>query len=67
MSKTIDNDIPHTDVCPGFPSASRFLLQAVRDVGADTSSMHGYEEVVLIDAMGRHAGWLTAATLLARS
>ena len=67
VPKTIDNDIPHTDVCPGFPSAARFLVQAVRDVGADTSSMRGYEDVVLIEAMGRHAGWLTAATLLART
>jgi ATP-dependent phosphofructokinase / diphosphate-dependent phosphofructokinase len=67
VPKTVDNDIPHTEVCPGFPSAARFLVEAVRDVGADVASMHGYEDVVLIETMGRHAGWLAAATALARS
>jgi ATP-dependent phosphofructokinase / diphosphate-dependent phosphofructokinase len=67
VPKTIDNDIPATDVCPGFPSAARFLIEAVRDVSADVASMRGYEDVVLIEVMGRHAGWLAAATLLARS
>jgi ATP-dependent phosphofructokinase / diphosphate-dependent phosphofructokinase len=67
VPKTIDNDIPHTDVCPGFPSAARFVVDAVRDIGADVASMRGYEDVVLIETMGRHAGWLAAATTLARS
>jgi 6-phosphofructokinase 1 len=67
VPKTIDNDIPHTDVCPGFPSAARFLVDAVRDIGTDLASMRGYEDVVLIETMGRHAGWLAAATALARS
>jgi 6-phosphofructokinase 1 len=67
VPKTIDNDIPGTDVSPGFPSAARFLIDAVRDVAADVTSMRGYEDVVLIEAMGRHAGWLAASTLLARS
>jgi ATP-dependent phosphofructokinase / diphosphate-dependent phosphofructokinase len=67
VPKTVDNDIPHTEVCPGFPSAARFLIETVRDVGADVASMHGYEDVVLIETMGRHAGWLAAATALARS
>jgi ATP-dependent phosphofructokinase / diphosphate-dependent phosphofructokinase len=67
VPKTIDNDIPHTEVCPGFPSAARFLVDAVRDIGTDVASMRGYEDVVLIETMGRHAGWLAAATALARS
>jgi 6-phosphofructokinase len=66
VPKTIDNDIPCNHVCPGYPSAARFLIEAVRDIAADVSSMHGYEDVVLIEAMGRHTGWLAAATLLAR-
>ena len=66
VPKTIDNDIPGTDVSPGFPSAARFLIDLVRDVGADVTSMRGYEDVVLIEVMGRHAGWLAASTLLAR-
>jgi 6-phosphofructokinase len=67
IPKTIDNDIPLTDVAPGFPSAARFVVDAVRDVAADVASMRGYEDVVLIEIMGRHAGWLTAAAMLARS
>jgi ATP-dependent phosphofructokinase / diphosphate-dependent phosphofructokinase len=67
VPKTIDNDIPATDVCPGFPSGARFLIEAVKDVAADVTSMRGYEDVVLVEAMGRHTGWLAAATLLARS
>jgi ATP-dependent phosphofructokinase / diphosphate-dependent phosphofructokinase len=67
IPKTIDNDIRQTDVCPGFPSAARFLIEAVRDVGADVASMRGYEDVVLIETMGRHTGWLAAATVLART
>jgi 6-phosphofructokinase 1 len=66
VPKTIDNDIPHTDVCPGFASAARFLVAAVADIGADAASMRGYEDVVLIETMGRHAGWLAVATALAR-
>ena len=67
IPKTIDNDIPDTDVAPGFASAARFLIETVRDVTADISSMGRYEDVVLIEAMGRHSGWLAAATLLART
>jgi 6-phosphofructokinase 1 len=67
IPKTIDNDIPCTDICPGFASAARFLIESVRDVSADISSMGRYEDVVLIEAMGRHSGWLTAATLVARA
>jgi 6-phosphofructokinase 1 len=66
VPKTIDNDIPHTDICPGFLSAARFLSEAVRDVSDDVLGMRGYEEVVLIETMGRHAGWLAASAPLAR-
>jgi 6-phosphofructokinase 1 len=67
IPKTVDNDVPGTDVCPGFPSAARFLVHAVRDIQIDATSMTGYEDVVLIETMGRHAGWLAAATTCARS
>ena len=66
IPKTIDNDIPCTDVTPGFPSAAQFLIEAVHDIGIDAASMRGYEDVVLVETMGRHAGWLAASTLLAR-
>jgi ATP-dependent phosphofructokinase / diphosphate-dependent phosphofructokinase len=67
VPKTVDNDIPRTDLCPGFPSAARFLVEAVGDIAADAASMRGYEDVVLIETMGRHTGWLAAATALART
>jgi 6-phosphofructokinase 1 len=66
VPKTIDNDIPHTGICPGFLSAARFLCEAVRVVADDVLGMRGYEEVVLIETMGRHAGWLAASAPLAR-
>lgn len=66
VPKTVDNDIPHTEICPGFLSAARFLCEAARDVADDVLGMRGYEEVVLIETMGRHAGWLAASARLAR-
>src|SRR5215213_1270018 len=67
VPKTVDNDIPYTDACPGFASAARFLVDAVANVGADVASMRGYEDVVLIETMGRHTGWLAVATAFART
>lgn len=67
LPKTIDNDIPGTDLCPGFPSAARFVADTVRDIAADVDSMRGYEDVVLVEVMGRHTGWLAASSLAWRS
>lgn len=66
VPKTVDNDVPRTDICPGYLSAARFLRESVRDVSDDVLAMRGYEEVVLIETMGRHAGWLALAAVLAR-
>ncbi len=61
IPKTVDNDIMETDHTPGFPSAARFVAHAVRDLAADLSSMRNFEQVRVIETMGRNVGWLTAA------
>jgi 6-phosphofructokinase 1 len=66
IPKTIDNDIVGTDVCPGYGSAARFVAQTVHDVGLDLCAMRGFDDVAVIEVMGRHAGWLAAAAALAR-
>ena len=63
IPKTIDNDLVHNDHTPGFPSAARFVAQAFAGVNLDNAALPGvYVGVV----MGRHAGFLTAASALAK-
>lgn len=64
--KTVDNDLAGTDHAPGYGSAARWLAQNVLDSGRDLYTMRGFDQVKVIEAMGRHAGWLTAASSLAR-
>lgn len=64
IPKTIDNDLPCTDHCPGFGSAARYIAQSAADLGSDIRSLP--TPVSILEVMGRDAGWLTAATLLAR-
>ncbi len=66
IPKTVDNDLAYTDHCPGYGSAARFVAHAVRDSGMDTESMGPSSPVKIVEIMGRNAGWLTAATALAR-
>jgi ATP-dependent phosphofructokinase / diphosphate-dependent phosphofructokinase len=66
VPKTIDNDLPGTDHCPGFGSAARFLAQATQDAGLDTEAMRASDPIKIIEVMGRDAGWLAAATILGR-
>ena len=63
IPKTIDNDLVHNDHTPGFPSAARFVAQAFAGVNLDNAALPGvYVGVV----MGRHAGFLTAASAMAK-
>jgi 6-phosphofructokinase len=62
----VDNDLYGTDHCPGYPSAARFVATAMRDTGRDTEAMGPASPVKILEIMGRNAGWLTAATALAR-
>ena len=63
VPKTIDNDLCVTDHCPGYGSAARFVASAVMGDNEDNRSLGGVKIDVI---MGRHAGWLTAASTLAR-
>ncbi|MFA9375536.1 MAG: 6-phosphofructokinase [Lachnotalea sp.] len=65
IPKTIDNDLVHTDHTPGFGSAAKFVATSVREITMD-ASIYDTKSVTIIEIMGRHAGWLTAASVLAR-
>ena len=64
IPKTIDNDLAGTDHCPGFASAAKYIATSVMEVYCDA---HVYDTgmITIIECMGRHAGWLTAAAALA--
>ncbi|MBI5726078.1 MAG: 6-phosphofructokinase [Planctomycetes bacterium] len=63
IPKTIDNDLRVTDHCPGFGSAAKFVASAVMGDDRDCASLPGIKIDIV---MGRHAGWLTAASMMAR-
>lgn len=63
--KTIDNDLIMTDHTPGFGSAARYVASTVREIVID-ANVYETKSVTIVEIMGRHAGWLTAASALAR-
>lgn len=63
--KTIDNDLVHTDHTPGYGSAARYVAATVREITLD-ANVYEKKSVTIVEIMGRHAGWLTAAGALAR-
>ena len=65
IPKTIDNDLVLTDHTPGFGSAAKYVAASVAEIGIDASAYEA-KSVTVIEIMGRHAGWLTAASVLAR-
>lgn len=66
VPKTVDNDLVITDHCPGYASAARFVANTVRDTGFDTESGYLSTPVKIVEMMGRHAGWVTAAAVLGK-
>ncbi|MBL9135231.1 MAG: 6-phosphofructokinase [Verrucomicrobiales bacterium] len=67
VPKTIDNDLPHTDHCPGYGSVIKYNSTTVMEVGFDVSSMATDDgSCCIIEVMGRAAGWITAGTVLAK-
>lgn len=64
--KTVDNDIVGIDYSPGFGSAAKYIAQTVRDISFDLASMKTFEQVRIIEVMGRSVGWLAAASSLAK-
>jgi 6-phosphofructokinase 1 len=66
VPKTIDNDLPVTDHCPGYGSIARFVATATQDSGKDTEAQATIYPVKVIEVMGRNAGWVAAASWLAK-
>lgn len=66
IPKTIDNDLMMIDHTPGFGSAAKYIATSVREIAMDTY-IYNMDTVVIVEVMGRNAGWLTAASVLARS
>lgn len=65
IPKTIDNDLVCTDHTPGYGSAARYVANTVREIIYD-AEVYDSKSVTIIEIMGRHAGWLTAASVMAR-
>src|SRR6187455_2704052 len=68
VPKTVDNDLPITDCCPGFGSVAKYVAVSIREAGYDVASMAKTStKVFIMEVMGRHAGWITAALGLAQT
>jgi len=66
VPKTVDNDLPLTDCCPGFGSVAKYVAVSIREAGYDVASMAKTStKVFIMEVMGRHAGWIAAAGGLA--
>ncbi len=66
IPKTVDNDLPFTDTCPGFGSVAKYIAASTREASFDVQSMcETSTKVFVIEVMGRHAGWIAAAGGLA--
>lgn len=66
IPKTIDNDLPVTDHCPGFGSAAKYIAASLKEVIRDNEAFEGKTKLILVEIMGRHAGWLTGAAGLCK-
>lgn len=67
VPKTIDNDLPITDHCPGFGSACKYIATTLREIIQDNNCYGNTKPTVaIVEIMGRHAGWLTSAAALAK-
>lgn len=66
IPKTIDNDLPATDHCPGYGSTARFIAQTTQEASLDTQSMKLVDPFKVIEVMGRNSGWLVAASALGK-
>lgn len=66
IPKTIDNDLPLTDTCPGFGSVAKYIATSTREIGYDLASMAASStKIFVLEVMGRHAGWIASAAGLA--
>lgn len=66
IPKTVDNDLPITDNCPGFGSVAKYIAISTLEAGLDVASMYATStKVFIMEVMGRHTGWIAAASGLA--
>ena len=66
IPKTVDNDLPYTDNCPGFGSVAKYVAVSTKEASLDIASMcESSTKVFILEVMGRHAGWIAAAGALA--
>ena len=67
IPKTIDNDLPVTDHCPGYGSSAKYIATSMKEIIRDNES-YGVSKptICIVEIMGRHAGWLTAAAALSK-
>ncbi|MEZ5560690.1 MAG: 6-phosphofructokinase [Pseudomonadales bacterium] len=67
IPKTVDNDLPLTDCCPGFGSVAKYVAVSTREAALDVASMcETSTKVFILEVMGRHAGWIAASGALAQ-
>ncbi len=66
IPKTIDNDLAYTDHTPGYGSAAKYIASVIKEIILDTDT-YTTDSVTIVEIMGRNAGWLTAASALARA
>lgn len=67
VPKTIDNDLPITDHCPGYGSAAKYIATSMKEIIRDNASFGAQKPTIcIVEIMGRNAGWLTAAAALSR-
>ncbi len=67
IPKTVDNDLPVTDFCPGFGSVAKYVAVSIQEASMDIESMcESSTKVFIMEVMGRHAGWIAAAGALAQ-
>lgn len=66
VPKTIDNDLPVTDHCPGYGSVIKYLATTVRETACDSEAMGQGDLVTILEVMGRSAGWIAAGAALAK-
>jgi ATP-dependent phosphofructokinase / diphosphate-dependent phosphofructokinase len=66
IPKTIDNDLPVTDHCPGYGSVIKYIATTVREMACDNEAMGQHDLVSILEVMGRNAGWIAAGAALAK-
>lgn len=66
LPKTIDNDLPHTNHCPGYGSVARYIAISTMEAGADIRSQRSFTPIDFIETMGRDTGWIAAAAALGK-